>query len=445
MRTLILGMVVCLVLVTAPGCGGHKEAAKGPRPKAAMATTPSARAPTATRAERSRETPAPEALVAAPPAANKAQAWKPRAEQEPQSGILTAGSFDDNLFPDPLRRFLGSMSQGGGSGDLAARLFGRRLEVAVRGRDNRPLGNARVRLTGSEGPLAAELVTRSDGRAVFLSSWDRVEGEMAITVTPPDGSAAVRKPVPRDAARFEISLPAAVAPLPRNLDLVLVLDTTGSMGDELAYLKSEIKSIAAAVAGRFPHVNQRYSLVVYRDRGDAYVVRTFPFTSSVVEFKGQLSAQRAEGGGDNPEAMECGLEEAAKLPWRTADTARVLFLVADAPPHTEDVGKAMVAVDVLRKKGVAIYPVACSGYDDTTELVMRTSALLTGGQFLFLTDDSGVGESHAEPHIPFYKVQRLDRLMIRMIAGELSGQRLEPQRDEVIRTVGNPPRANGSH
>ena len=52
------------------------------------------------------------------------------------------------------------------------------------------------------------------------------------------------------------------------------------------------------------------------------------------------------------------------------------------------------------------------------------------GQYLFLTDHSGVGNPHAEPHVPDYQVERLDRLMIRMIASELSGKRFAA--DEVI-------------
>ncbi len=225
---------------------------------------------------------------------------------------------------------------------------------------------------------------------------------------------------------------------------MLVLDTTGSMGDELAYLKSEFKAIAGTIAARFPNVNQRYGLVVYRDRnmGDEYVTRHFDF-ASVDEFRRRLGAQAAAGGGDKPEAMEAGLEDAVKLQWRSADTARVLFLVGDAPPHATDIGRAMSQVNALRKKGVAIYPLACSGYDPPCELVMRSSAMLTGGQFLFLTDDSGVGEAHGEPHIPFYHVERQGSLMVRMIASELLGRRLEPAPDEIIRTVGNPPKTQG--
>jgi hypothetical protein len=391
---------------------------------------------------KSREGTAPETLVAAAPKRG-ATAWIAKAPPEPQSGRLTAGSFDDNLFPDAFRQFASKMGQTSSSGGLTGKLFGRRLIVTVRGKDGNPLGNARVRIHGDQGGSAVELVTRSDGRVVFVSSWDNVDGDLTVTVTPPDGSAAVKQAVDRETLRCVVSLPAVAAPLPKNLDLVFLVDTTGSMGDELSYLNSEFKTMASTLAARFPNVNQRYGLVVYRDRGDEYVTRSFPFTSSVDEFRRNLSAQRADGGGDVPEAMEVGLAEAVKLQWRTADTARVMFLVADAPPHAQDIGKAMAAADALRKKGVAIYPLACSGYDAATELVMRSCAMLTGGQFLWLTDDSGVGEAHGEPHIPFYHVERQGRLMVRMVASALSGRRLDPAPEDIIRTVGNPPKTNG--
>ena len=48
-----------------------------------------------------------------------------------------------------------------------------------------------------------------------------------------------------------------------------------------------------------------------------------------------------------------------------------------------------------------------------------------------------------EPHIPFYHVERQGRLMVRMVASELLGRRLEPSPEEIIRTVGNPPKRTG--
>src|SRR5438094_302153 len=127
-----------------------------------------------------------------------------------------------------------------------------------------------------------------------------------------------------------------------------------------------------------------------------------------------------------------------RRPRRPGHTARVMFLLPHAPPHLQHLGRTMAAADRPRRQGSAIYPVACSGYKDDAEVVLRSLSMLTGTQFLFLTDDSGVGNSHAEPHIPFYHVQKLDQMMIRMIAGELSGKRLEPEASQIIRTVGKP-------
>ena len=199
------------------------------------------------------------------------------------------------------------------------------------------------------------------------------------------------------------------------------------MSDELEYLKVEIDSIARAVYEMFPNVDQRYSLIVYRDDGDDYVTRVFDFTDSLDGFRTTLAAQSASGGGDYPEAVHRALEHAGELDWRDGDTARVLFLVGAAPPHDAFAGQAIDAVETLRAQGVRIFPVASSGVKFKAEFVMRAASFLTLGQYLFLTDHSGVGNPHAEPHVPDYRVERLNRLMIRMITSELCGRRLSPE------------------
>jgi Mg-chelatase subunit ChlD len=233
--------------------------------------------------------------------------------------------------------------------------------VIVKDEGGKPVGSARVKLTAKGAP-AVELVTRSDGRAVFVRSWDQLPANqpLNLTVTPRAGP-ALTQVVPPRLSRWEVMLPAVRAQLPRRLDMAIVLDTTGSMGDELAYLKAEIRGIAAAVRKRFPEVEQRYALVLYRDDGDEYVTRVFDFTHSLDEFQRHLSAQGAGGGGDYPEAMHRGLEEAVQLRWRDEDSARVLFLVGDAPPHAQFMERTLQAANTLRKRGVAIYcgPVPC--------------------------------------------------------------------------------------
>jgi hypothetical protein len=227
---------------------------------------------------------------------------------------------------------------------------------------------------------------------------------------------------------------------PRSeLDVQLVLDTTGSMGDELSYLQSEFDAIAAKVHTKFPNVTPRWSLVVYRDKGDAYVTREFNFTSDTTQFRKSLRAQSAGGGGDTPEAVVQGLSAGLSQSWRSeSDVAKVAFWVADAPAHP---GEGKVLANVIRdakKKGVHIYPIASSDTDDAAEYQMRSAAQMTGGRYVFLTNDSGIGNDHAEPHIPCYNVTRLDSAIARMIQVELSGRHVEPEQNEVVRSVGRP-------
>ena len=69
---------------------------------------------------------------------------------------------------------------------------------------------------------------------------------------------------------------------------------------------------------------------------------------------------------------------------------------------------------------------------------MRASAQLTGGRYLFLTDDSGVGGSHLEPTLPCFFVTRLNHAIARMIDIEMSGEYREPEPAAVLRTGGDP-------
>ena len=96
------------------------------------------------------------------------------------------------------------------------------------------------------------------------------------------------------------------------------------------------------------------------------------------------------------------------------------------------------AIDAAAAKDVHIYPVAASGADARAEFTMRTAAQITGGRYVFLTNDSGVGNGHAEPHIPCYAVTRLDSAIIRSIETELTGKPAEANASEILRNVGQP-------
>lgn len=238
------------------------------------------------------------------------------------------------------------------------------------------------------------------------------------------------------AARETASLPLRPHDL---LDISFVIDTTGSMGDELRFLQTEFLAISQRIGNLYPYAEPRWSLVLYRDVGDEYVVRSFDFDSDAQTFQRRLAAQQAGGGGDIPEAPERGLGDMVSFSWRREpNVARIAFWVADAPHHAQNALALGSTILQSRATGIHVYPIASSGIDEFTELTMRTAAQLTGGRYLFLTNDSGLGNAHKEPSIPCYFVTRLDGAMLRMIDIELTGVYHEPASEEIIRTGGNP-------
>jgi hypothetical protein len=273
--------------------------------------------------------------------------------------------------------------------------------------------------------------------------WDDNDNFARFT-TFRDGVTAPSKPPFTAAEQQAASALAAQGRGPKtSLDVVLVIDTTGSMGDEITYLQAEFIAISSQVAAQFPNVPQRWGLVAYKDYNDPYIVQGADFGTSITWFQSQLALLSASGGGDYEEVPDQGLATAAGLSWNPSpDTARLVFHVADAPHHPDKAQAYADAVRSLRDVGAHIYPVASSGVDELTEYSMRAAAQLTTGRYLFLTDDSGVGGAHLEPTIPCYQVTHLNQAMLRAIESELSGTHVAADPTTVIRSVGNP--SNGA-
>jgi len=357
----------------------------------------------------------------------ESEPWVAKPDPGIRPGTLTAGVFDDTRNPEVFQRFVDGMR---GVTRIADPLAQPLTVITVVDAAGAPVSNARVY-------AGRELLTRTDGRVVLTGADIPPHRGRRLPVTVKVGSRSVSARVRIGDEDARIRLPFRLVQDPvRALDVALVIDTTGSMQDELDYLKVEVRSIAEAVTHAFPEVEQRWALVVYRDHGDAYVTRAFDFTGDVTQFVGELGKQSAEGGGDYPEAMDAALHDAAELAWTPGDAARVTFVLADAPPHPEHDLSAMRAADDLRSRGVAIYPIAASGVASEAEIVMRAAAVMSGGQYIFLTDDSGVGLPHAEPHIPCYAVEDLRDAMARMLRTELAGIRVEAAPGRVVRWVG---------
>ncbi len=362
----------------------------------------------------------------------------PRPQPQPQSGILTAGEHDDLLNPELYASYVNR------SGDLGQEIRNlprvdttRMVTVKVNDRSGQPIPFADVTVTCSDGN-SITMATQADGSAVFFPGLDRLSERITVSARKAGRTIADTRPVlvANAAGGQLVGLTAnQAATKVTKLDLMLVVDTTGSMGDEINYLQAELRSIIGAIAAKHRDLDIRIGFVFYRDLGDDYVTRTIAFDRDIGRVQGALARQDANGGGDYPEAMDQAMIRAVGQDWRP-DAAKSLLLVADAPPHDDKFGRTWLVAEAARARRIHITPVAASGVADKAEYAMRAMAAATQSRYLFLTDDSGVGNPHAPPAIDCYLVTKLDALVRRVVDSQISGRRIEPEDQEIIRSVG---------
>ncbi len=211
------------------------------------------------------------------------------------------------------------------------------------------------------------------------------------------------------------------------IQIMFVIDTTGSMGDELAYVKAEVIDIMEQVEEAFPDTHLELAVMVYRDRTDKYITKYSDFTTDFNVQKNFVDKESAAGGGDFEEAVHTALAEAASKQWSENVQTKLLFHIADAPAHNEDVSKWVKATNELADKGVHIITVASSGIDKKTEYFFRSQSMITNGKYVYLTDDSGIGGSHLEATVEERPVvEYLNACLVRLIKGYHTGTFEEP-------------------
>ena len=367
-----------------------------------------------------------EDIVPAPPRARRSQT---------RAGVLTAGDIDDGLNWRAFQRYLKKARSA-----LRLPLADFRHPVVlhfIADGEDAPGARVTLRAPGATTPFWSGY-SGVDGRLVVYPRLFDAGRPKAVLVRAfaADGQLLANTKV-KTGALARVTLTERTQWSPDFLDLVFVVDATGSMGDEMDWLTRDLLKIVGAAKRRAPGVDIRYGLVLYRDRGDAFVVRNFGFTASGRKMKRWLRAQNAAGGGDYPEAAAEGLRAAADLNWRRGKGERLVFHLADAPPHPKQSRAYLDAAADLARKDVQIFGLGASGVAAESEFLMRQAAAMNNGRYIFLTDDSGVGHGHAEPTITCYRVTRLSRLIRRILASELSGQRLEASENSIIREVGS--------
>ncbi|MFK7795633.1 MAG: VWA domain-containing protein [Gammaproteobacteria bacterium] len=195
-----------------------------------------------------------------------------------------------------------------------------------------------------------------------------------------------------------------IAIIPYNdqpkIEVVFVLDTTGSMGALIEAAKEKIWSIASTMASAQTAPEIKMGLVAYRDRGDDYVTKVIDLSSDLDSIYATLMDFKANGGGDGPESVNQALDEAVnKVSWsQDQDTYKVVFMVGDAPPHMDyqDDVKYPVTAKIAKQKGILINTIQC-GTDNNTKHQWLQIAQLGGGDY-FQVEQTGSAVAVATPY-----------------------------------------------
>jgi uncharacterized protein YegL len=187
--------------------------------------------------------------------------------------------------------------------------------------------------------------------------------------------------------------PSAARPVKPRLEVCFVLDTTGSMSGLIEGAKRKIWSIANELISAKPAPELCVGLVAYRDRGDAYVLKTFDLTNDMDAVYANLQRLSAGGGGDTPESVNEALNEAVtKMSWsRDRGVLKIIFLVGDAPPHmdyAEGPKYPAVCQDAV-KRDLIINTVQCGTMAETTP-IWREIAKLGEGSYTAIAQEGGM-------------------------------------------------------
>ena len=155
--------------------------------------------------------------------------------------------------------------------------------------------------------------------------------------------------------------PAAPTPAPPatqfpHLDMVIALDVSGSMRDQLTQLKLEIDQLARVLDGLTPSLG--IGIVAFGDRRwdeptiahDLQEISGSPSSlRELRDFVVNMDVNMGIGGGENPdgpEAVLTALTAAIGMAWRPEAELRMIVMITDNPAYPEQVGSA---VDTARR------------------------------------------------------------------------------------------------
>ncbi|MDP4688062.1 MAG: VWA domain-containing protein [Salibacteraceae bacterium] len=332
-----------------------------------------------------------------------------------EAGILTAAEWNDLENWSFWNNLMNSNTNLKNTSSEWSFYTNNRISVIVQDNDRNPMANATVSLK-KDGSLVFETISDNRGSAEL---WIGLTDEN-LNVNPEDYTLYVNGV---EAFRgFTSSTNYLIATEINDFDneaqVAFIVDATGSMSDELNFLKLDLEDVINKVGIKNPNITIQTGSVFYRDQGDDYLTKLSSFTTNIASTIKFIEDQKAGGGGDTPEAVHSALEEAlSKLAWNEHAKTRLAFLMLDAPPHhkREVIESLKKSINEAAKRGIKLIPIAASGVDKETEFLMRHFAIATNGTYVFITNDSGIGSDHIQATVGDYDVEYLNDLLVRLI------------------------------
>ena len=241
------------------------------------------------------------------------------------------------------------------------------------------VANAEVRVSSGDAVLF-EGRTYANGQTLFFPlAFAASEGAESFTLSVEKDGATRQLEFARGENRdWDVTLEldqAATEGVP--LDILFLLDSTGSMADEIDQIKATLLSISSRISDLPSQPDLRFGMVAYRDRGDAFVTRVYDFEPDPRRFVETIRGVVAHGGDDYPESLNEALHVAVHEPeWRPGDAIRLMFLIADAPPHLDYQDDYSYADDMIEahRRGIKTFSIASSGLNQQGEYVFRQIA-----------------------------------------------------------------------
>lgn len=331
----------------------------------------------------------------------------------PQAGQLTSSALFDNDHYDYWKKLISSTDNEKGIYDN----YESRFSFNTKNRIKITLKNA----SGVEVTID-EQTARTDvnGVAYIYPTVTKEEYDLKIKyVNINNETIELSKQINGD---FEMSIDDA-KPRENVIELMLIIDTTGSMGDELEYLKSELAYVIEEIKKNNNDISIYIALLFYRDQNDAYITKYVEFTDDVNLTIAELKKQGANGGGDFEEAVQIAFNEALQKNWTSKNSTKIILHVADAPAHDQDIQQWNECVLKASSMGIQIITIASSGIDRKTEYFFRAQSMITNGVYTYLTNHSGIGYDHLTPIREDEEiVEYLNLMLIRLINGIHTGK-----------------------